>query len=102
MEQNDEIRVEVASLGVIALEIDEFQSVTCDINVNFYPFDHQICLIRYDFKGIDSSELNILFIDKMPPVWSGLWQEDGTWDLVRTSCNKVDRIAGDKVCVDFI
>ncbi|XP_021339731.1 acetylcholine receptor subunit beta-like 1, partial [Mizuhopecten yessoensis] len=60
----------------------DVMSSACEIDVTYYPFDKQICILQMMPWGAPSSE--ILFISSAEKADLSFYAAHGTWDLVST------------------
>ena len=57
-------------------------STACDIDVTYYPFDSQTCLVIFSTLMSSDKETD-LAADALYGVSLSLYSETGTWDLVK-------------------
>ena len=57
-------------------------TVSCDVNIEFYPFDTQICPIMFMISNFFSTEMVIHAVNKEAALQ--YYIENGIWELVKT------------------
>lgn len=65
--------------GLLVWIIMQFFEVICDVNVKYYFFDKQFCLIRFGIYSFDRNWLNIIFLNFKIDMF--YYEENGLWEI---------------------
>ena len=71
--------------GVVLWEFGHVIHTTCDINVKYFPFDTQHCVIRLMTIGLFYNHINLT----ISPLDTSIFAENNAWVLQSTSTEKV-------------
>ena len=63
-------------------------SVSCSINIKYYPFDTQSCPITFFISNYFSTEMVLYSVNKEAPL--RYYMKNGMWDLVKTEAAVTD------------
>ena len=89
----DENLVHICHPGVVLWPVGEIQSVGCEIDITYYPFDTQTCVVIYGLTNMNTDDVNLHPSRYSEPITTRQMQKDGTWDLIGTACNKQSAIS---------
>lgn len=68
-----------------------FQS-TCEINTKYFPFDDQICTLRFGSWAFDGSELDVVVDESETGAKGDIYRNNTEWDLVKVTAVRIEDI----------
>ncbi|XP_025113416.1 acetylcholine receptor subunit delta-like [Pomacea canaliculata] len=78
------LQVRITSEGFISWQLSEIFETSCNMDVTYYPFDTQVCFIKFTSAMSTREELYILIFTKEPIDMNNFYP-DGVWEVVNTS-----------------
>lgn len=66
-----------------------FQS-TCDINTEFFPFDDQICTLKFGSWAFDGSEVDIVVDESETGAKGDIYKNNTEWELANVTAVRIE------------
>lgn len=66
-----------------------FQS-TCDINTKYFPFDDQICTLKFGSWAFDGSELDVVVDESETGAKGDIYRNNTEWDLAKVTAVRIE------------